>query len=250
MNSETQPLEHDHSRQGIAERLSSAPSVSYLKDGIYGAIDGAVTTFAVVSGVAGAGLSPEIVIVLGVANLIGDGFSMAAGNFLGTRAENQQVEQARDTERRHIELCPEGEREEVRQILASEGFEGELLEKAVAAITRNKQNWLNVMLRGEYGFSGTTKAALPAATMTFLSFLIVGAIPLAPFAAELIGPGGVPLPFIQSSLLTAAAFLLVGGVKSRFVAQHWFASALETLAIGSGAAGLAYACGYLLRGIV
>ena len=56
---------------------------SYLKDFVYGAIDGAVTTFAVVSGVAGAGLSAGVIIVLGLANLVGDGFSMAASNFLG-----------------------------------------------------------------------------------------------------------------------------------------------------------------------
>lgn len=75
----------------------SKPEVSestYLKDFIYGAIDGAVTTFAVVSGVAGAGLSSTIIIILGIANLVADGFSMAAGNFLGSRAENQAMDKA------------------------------------------------------------------------------------------------------------------------------------------------------------
>ena len=106
-------LEHSHDPSEIATRIAGPNSRSYLKDGIYGAIDGAVTTFAVVSGVAGAGLSPSIVIVLGVANLVGDGFSMAAGNFLGTRAENQQLEQLRSIEQKHIRECPDGEREEV-----------------------------------------------------------------------------------------------------------------------------------------
>lgn len=59
----------------------------YLKDFVFGAIDGAVTTFAVVAGVAGAHLTLGIVIVLGVANLVGDGFSIAVSNFLATRAE-------------------------------------------------------------------------------------------------------------------------------------------------------------------
>lgn len=62
----------------------------YLRDFIYGAVDGAVTTFAVVSGVAGAGLSSNIVIILGLANLIADGFSMAVGNYLGTKADLEQ----------------------------------------------------------------------------------------------------------------------------------------------------------------
>lgn len=68
----------------------------YLRDVIYGALDGAVTTFAVVSGVAGAGLSPKIVLVLGAAGVIGDGFSMAAGNYLGTKADNQRRDEASD----------------------------------------------------------------------------------------------------------------------------------------------------------
>jgi VIT1/CCC1 family predicted Fe2+/Mn2+ transporter len=70
---------------------------TYLKDFIYGAIDGAVTTFAVVSGVAGAGLPSSIIIILGNANLVADGFSMATGNFLGNRAENQVMDKLGDT---------------------------------------------------------------------------------------------------------------------------------------------------------
>lgn len=62
----------------------------YLKDFIYGSVDGAVTTFAVVSGVEGAGLPSRIVIILGLANLLADGFSMAIGNYLGTKAEIEQ----------------------------------------------------------------------------------------------------------------------------------------------------------------
>lgn len=69
----------------------------YLKDYIYGSIDGTVTTFAVVAGVAGAGLSSSIVIILGFANLVADGFSMAISNYLGSRAE-QHLHQAEGRE--------------------------------------------------------------------------------------------------------------------------------------------------------
>lgn len=71
--------------------LTDAPRRStahvYLKDFVYGAIDGTVTTFAVVAGVAGASLSTRIVMILGLANLLADGFSMAVSNYLGTKAE-------------------------------------------------------------------------------------------------------------------------------------------------------------------
>ena len=85
-------MEHDHSPEAIGQRLAGGPSASYLRDWIYGGIDGAVTTFAVVSGVAGAGLPSSIIIILGIANLIADGFSMAVSNFLGNRAENQVMD--------------------------------------------------------------------------------------------------------------------------------------------------------------
>ena len=72
--------EHGHSQQEIAKRIGAPPGRGVLRDAVYGAIDGAVTTFAIVAGVAGAGLSPFIIIALGIANVLADGFSMAAAN--------------------------------------------------------------------------------------------------------------------------------------------------------------------------
>ena len=98
----------EHTPEAIKRRLSSGVSQDYLKDSVYGAIDGAVTTFAVVSSVAGAGLGSGIVIIMGLANLLADGFSMASGNFLGTRAENQAADKAKREEELEIDLHPEG----------------------------------------------------------------------------------------------------------------------------------------------
>lgn len=81
-------LEHEHTLEAIRTRLARRAPHSYLRDFVYGGIDGAVTTFAVVSGVAGAELGTRVVLILSVANLIADGFSMAASNYSGTRAEH------------------------------------------------------------------------------------------------------------------------------------------------------------------
>jgi hypothetical protein len=78
-------MEHEHSAQAIASRLSGAPAFSYLRDWVYGGIDGAVTTFAIVAGVVGAEMSNRVVLILGIANLVADGFSMAASNYSGTK---------------------------------------------------------------------------------------------------------------------------------------------------------------------
>lgn len=79
------------------------------------AIGGCVTTFAVVASATGANLSHNVVTILGFANLIADGSSTAVGNYLGTKSERERVEQARQSEEKHIQQVPEGEREEVRQ---------------------------------------------------------------------------------------------------------------------------------------
>ena len=102
--------EHDHHPDRIAARLAGGPRINYLRDWVYGGIDGAVTTFAIVSGVVGAQLSTAVIVILGIANLIADGFSMAAGNYLATRTEHDELRHIEAIEHRHIDAWPEGER--------------------------------------------------------------------------------------------------------------------------------------------
>ena len=235
-------LEHEHTAEAIADRIA-ASNHNYIRDFIYGGIDGAVTTFAVVSGVSGAELSPTVVLILGFANLAADGFSMAASNYLGTRAEQDDYKRIEKIEYRHIEVAPEGEREEVRQIYREKGFEGDELEKAVDLITADKDRWVKTMLADEYGLAAEVRSPWKAAFATFSAFVICGLIPLLPYIF------GSSSSFLVSCILTGATFFLIGSLKSRWSTSGWLRSGLETLFVGTLAASLAYAVGVLLKGI-
>jgi VIT1/CCC1 family predicted Fe2+/Mn2+ transporter len=242
-------LLREHSVDAIERRLQEGPRHSYLRDLIYGAIDGTVTTFAVVAGVVGADLKTGIIVVLGVANLLADGFSMAVSNYLGTRAEQQLHLRARMIEEQHIATIPEGEREEIRQIFAGKGFSGDQLEQVVEVITSNKQLWVETMMKEELGLPWHEVSALRAASFTMLAFVVVGALPLVAYGVELAFPDVLGRPFLISAAMTALAFAMVGAAKSRVVAASWWRSALETLAVGGIAAALAFAAGVLLAGL-
>jgi len=242
-------LEAGHTSEAIQARLDAGPTHSDLRDFIFGAIDGTVTTFAVVSSVSGAGLDAGVLIILGVANLVADGFSMGISNFLGTRAEQQQRGRTRREEEYHVRAVPEGEREEVRQIFASKGFTGDDLERVVEVITSDEDRWVSVMLREEHGFPAAEVSPSRAGLVTYLGFMIAGIMPLLPFIYQASVPGDLPHPFFWSLGIAGLVFFTIGGLKSLFVEQRWYWAGLEILTIGGVAAGLAYLVGVVLKGI-
>lgn len=234
-------MEHEHSEEAIHERLAAGPSLNYLRDWIYGGIDGSVTTFAVVSGVVGAGLSPWTILVLGFANLIADGFSMAASNFLGTRAEVDDWRRLERIENRHIDLAPEGEREEIRQIFQLKGFAGDDLVRIVELFTSDRKRWVQTMLMEEYGLPRAIRSPWIAAISTFTAFVICGLIPLLPYLT------GVRDSLAASAIMTGTVFFAIGSAKSKWSTISWWRSGLTTLLVGAIAASLAYATGLLFK---
>lgn len=234
-------MEHEHSPDAIQQRLDRGPKHNYLRDWIYGGIDGAVTTLAVVTGVAGAQLSGWIILALGFANLFADGFSMAASNYLGTRSEQDDWRRLQAIENRHIELAPEGEREEVRQIFARKGFAGEELARIVELITSDRERWVQTMLMDEYGLPHAVRSPWIAAVCTFTAFLICGLAPLIPYLF------GSEHSFRLSVVLTGIIFFAIGSVKSRWSTSSWWYSGLATLMVGAIAASLAYFTGVVIK---
>lgn len=237
-------LEHSHTPENIAARLAGGPRTSYLRDWVYGGIDGTVTTFAVVAGVVGADLSARVILILGAANLLADGFSMAAANYSGTKTELDDYRRLRMQEERHIEVTPEGEREEIRQIYAAKGFEGDDLERTVDIITSSKTRWIDTMLAEEFGLALAQRAPLTAALVTFTAFLICGIVPILPFAL------GIANSMMAATLMSGVVFFIIGSTKAKWSTQHWFWSGSETLAIGMVAAGIAYLVGLALKSVI
>lgn len=233
--------DHDHSPQGIEKRIGTPPGRGVLRDAVYGAIDGAVTTFAIVAGVAGAGLSPFVIVALGIANVLADGFSMAAANYSGTKAELDNIRRLRRVEEQHIATNPEGERLEVREILALKGLSGDVLEEATQAITSDRENWIALMMEGEYGIGSIDPHPSKAAVTTFAAFLVAGFVPLIPFLIT------IENAFAISASMTMATFFIIGALKSRWSLNPWWRSAFETLAIGGMAAGIAFFVGTLFH---
>ncbi|QGX39481.1 VIT1/CCC1 transporter family protein [Permianibacter aggregans] len=238
------PLHREHQPDAIRRRLRKPPSASHLPDAVLGGIDGCVTTFAVVSGTIGAGFDPIVALILGIANLIADGFSMAISNSQAIRAQHEHIQHARQIETMHIETIPEGEREEIREIFRQKGFDGETLERIVSTITEDKNRWLDTMLREEWGLSTNLPVPWRSGVATFLAFVGVGLMPLLPFLWPELDTN---TRFAISASLAALMFFSIGWLKGRVLQQRAWRAGLQTLFTGGSAAMLAYIAGHGLR---
>ncbi|MEK7583564.1 MAG: VIT1/CCC1 transporter family protein [Patescibacteria group bacterium] len=212
----------------------------YLGDFVYGANDGIITTFAVVSGAVGAGLSPLVIVMLGLANLVADGISMGLSNFLSLRSKHSFAQRERKREEMEIEKFPEEERREVHDVIAKWGIPHEHIPTIVTDIVLDKKRWVDFMMREELGIIENPKdKPIFHGLATFVAFAIIGALPLLPYVF------GVPgdLQFIVSVIATGVSLFVVGSLRSTVTNQKWIWGGLEMLAVGSIAAFAAYLVG-------
>lgn len=235
---------HETKLHGQSKYLSKFQE--YLGEFVYGGIDGSVTTFAVVAGSAGANLESSIVIILGFANLIADGFAMSVGSYLSTKSEKENYEKHKAVEYWEVENLPEKEREEIREIYAAKGFKDDLLEKVVDVITEDKDRWVDIMMKEELEMAKETKSPIKMGTITFLSFLLLGFIPLLIYVIDYLNPLTSDL-FMISSVFTGLCFIGIGFLKSVVTGTKKLKSVVETLLLGGAAATLSYFVGDFLE---
>ena len=219
----------------------------FVQDIVYGGNDGIVTTFAVVAGTVGAELPAYIIIILGLANLIADGSSMATGAFLSLRSERDRYWSLRREELKEIDEIPAMERAEIAHYFKERGLSDESVEKITSAIVSDKNLWADMMMVTEHGMTEDSfDSPVLHGGMTFISFLIFGSIPLLPYLFSFSPDSRFTIAIVS----TFGALLILGLTRSAVTRENLFRGPLEIVGVGALGAIIAYVVGVLLRGIV
>ena len=220
----------------------------YVKDVVYGANDGIITTFAVVAGVMGSGLSEVTIILLGIANLLADGFSMAMSNYLGSKSETEFYEKERATEEWEIENEREKEVKETKEFLMAKGYSLEDSVKFIELFSKNKELWADFMMKEELNLPYDEKKNYKtSSSFTFISFVGAGLIPILPF---LMWNGDKGALFTLAIFFTGFALFFVGSMRTYFTGKNWAQAGLEMLIIGGVASVISYSVGAIIKGFV
>jgi len=243
-----QNLQEDsiHQQQGWMKKWQD-----FIGEFVYGGIDGSVTTFAVVAGAVGAKLDASVIIILGFANLIADGFAMSVGSYLSNKSELENFKKHERIEYWEVENLPEKEKQEIREIYQEKGFEGKLLEQVVEVIISNKKRWVDTMMKEELNMTISDKSPFAMGAMTFLSFVFVGLIPLAIYVIDYVnGSSSDKESFVIAIILTSCAFIGIGWLKSYVAQTSRIRSVIETLFLGAAAATLSFFVGSILEKMI
>ncbi len=238
-----------HSKQSIAEESwHKTTQGRYMNPLVYGASDGIITTFAVVASAMGAHLSPQIVLIMGFANLFGDGFSMAMGDYLSQQTSKKYSKSERQREKWEVEVDPASEKLELVEIYKSKGLEEEKAKDLVDILSSNKDLWVETMMHEELGILEDENASPFAdAIVTFFSFVFFGFMPLVTYILASFIPVFARNTFLTATILTLVTLFIVGALRNVVTNVNWIKSGLEMLLTGSMAAFVAYVVGFLIR---
>lgn len=212
----------------------------WIRDITLGVNDGLVSVLTLLAGVAAAAAG-DVVLLAGVAGLTAGAISMAVGAYVSAKAYRAFYLKEMRREIREMQELPDVEREEIREIYAARGFEGELLDRVVETITDNPRVWLKVMMSEELGLSAQFGRPLGAAAVMFVAFISGGVIPVLPF----IWGEGLGALFV-SFALTAVALLVAGAVRTKFTGEHPLRAGGELIAMAVIGVAAAYGIGRLV----
>lgn len=243
------PVAKGLSGQGAAQEKHHTGQGKYLKSVVYGGLDGTITTFAAVAGVAGASLSPGVVLIMGLANLLADGLSMSIGDYLSSKSESEYEAAERAREAWEVDNFPEGEKRELEEIYMARGMAEQDARDVVEIIAKDKKAWVDTMMVEELGIMPDEGSPLKNAAATFVSFALFGFLPIAAYVLGIFVPSIAPIRFTLACILTGATLFSLGALKTTITGKSWIVSGLEMLFVGGIAAAAAYLVGVLLGGL-
>lgn len=238
-NIEASRLFHDdkHTKSSEDEDWHQSEG-GFLKPIIFGGLDGILTSFAIVAGAAGGGLSPEVVLVLGFSNIFADALSMGVGEFLSSKANNEWILSERRREEWEMDNYPEGEVREMIDIYKSRGMSHDDATLVIKTMSKYKDFFVDIMMQQELELQvpeeGHISESMREGVIMFLSFASFGAMPLLGYVIIPISlPDlGEDTLFLAACIITGLVLFLLGSVKSQFANAHWFWSGFETLLLG------------------
>jgi VIT1/CCC1 family predicted Fe2+/Mn2+ transporter len=224
-----------------AAHVAGGESVREL---VFGANDGLVAAFAVVTGIHAAATSSRVVLAGGLSELVGGTIAMSLGAYLATKSAREFYLAEHRREEYEVDHFPDEERAEVRRAFAAEGFSGDILERVVEHVTADRKRWVQTMMDRELGLQPVQPgAARRAGVVTGIAYALGAAMPTFPYALV---PSGAAFPL--SIACTGAALFAVGALKTRVTAIAWWRSGLESLGIGVLAAAATFVAGWLIGG--
>lgn len=216
---------------------------SQLPEIILGGQDGLVNVLGVILGVAAATSDQRVILAAGFAAAFAESVSMAAVAYTSTLANSEHYQAELERERRHVELIPDLEREELRAIYHAKGIEGELLDSIVDSISGRPEVWVAVMMAEEHGLTPLSRSdALRSALIVGVSAIVGSLIPLVPFLVADIITG-----IIVAIVVSAITLFVVGYYKAKVTLGHPGKSGLEMLVIGMASAAVGYLIGSLFK---
>jgi VIT1/CCC1 family predicted Fe2+/Mn2+ transporter len=224
-------MHHDHQNVG---------SGGWLRPAVFGAMDGLVSNFAIIAGVAGGGASNQVVALAGLTGLVAGAFSMASGEYTSVRSQAEVMHAELDIERAEIARRPKAEEAELARIYRKRGLDPQLAQEVARQLSRDPETVWKVHAREELGVDPD---ALPspwtAAGSSFVSFAVGALVPLVPY---LVGARSL----LMAMICAAVGLFVTGVLTARFTRRPWWYAGLRLLVIGGAAAGATYGLGNLV----
>ena len=219
----------------------------YVRDIILGVNDGLVSTFLLVTGVVGGGLSADQVFLAAVAAAIAGAISMGAGEFLATRSQQEVMEREIALEKQHIQHHRSQEVSQLREMFTDLGVPDDDLESVVGIFSRDDDTLLNAMKVLEFGIVDTEqRSPYRAMVMSAILFAAGSLTSVAPFAFS--DSNGLALTV--AAVLTAIGLFAVGAAKTAITNTRLLASGLHNLLIAGVGGVIAFAIGVLVEGTI